>query len=98
MTTPGSTPTTRRVKLKRAIGLTTGDAILPGKGLFRRDGSRMASQKLMTDAWGTDPWYVCASAWLNDVPETNVLIGTQPGDSSDVLHTPMDAYVVLARD
>lgn len=95
MTTPNA-PTTRRVKLKRVPSLAVGDKIVPGLGLFTRAGTRMASQRLMTDAWERIIWHVCANPWMNDVPEMNVLIGRVPNDSSDILHTPLDAYVVLA--
>lgn len=86
-----------QVKLKRVAGLKRGDVIVPGLGMFRRDGTRLAgSQKLMTDAWGREPWAVTGLPWMNDVPEMNVPVvsGDDPSSQS-ILHTSLDAYVVL---
>lgn len=92
-----TTPTTRRVRLKRVLGLQPGDTVLPGMGLFRRDGTRMASQKLMTDAWGRLAFDVTGVPWINDVPEMNVPVVCDGDPSTEsILHTPLDAYVVLA--
>lgn len=92
-----STPRKTAVRLKRVVGLQRADQIVPGKGLFRRDGSRMASQHGMTDAWGTHVYTVTSLPWMNDVPEMNVsLIVGEDESTQSVLHTPLDAYVVLA--
>lgn len=96
MTTHG-TPAKVRVRLKRVVALDRADQIIPGKGLFRRDGSRIENQSEMTAAWGTDTYTVTSRAWMNDIPEMNVaLIIGEDEASQSILHTPLDAYVVLA--
>lgn len=92
-----TTQHTIRVKLKRVHALKQRDTIIPGKGLFRRDGTRIVSQAEMVEAWGPYAWSVQGTAWMNAVPEMNVSI-RQDGDpaTESILHTPLDAYVVLA--
>lgn len=81
---------TKKVQLKRAAALKAGDKIVLGHGLFTRLGNRLESQALMTAAWGMDVYRVTGDPWLTwadlSVPLSN----------GDVLHTPSDAYVVLA--
>lgn len=86
--------TTKKVKLKRVAGLKRGDVILPGRGLFTRAGVRL---DIETATWGGGSWFVTDPSWMNDVPELSVsLAPTASYVASDILHTPLDAYVVLA--
>lgn len=97
MTTNNATPPTVRVRLKRVESLTRGDAILPGKGLFTRTGQRIATQAAMTDTWGRAAWFVADRPWMNAVPELCVPLDDTTGTGpTDILHTSLDAYVVLA--
>lgn len=92
-----STPTVRKVRLKRVAALRRGDVIEPGLGLFTRDGTRVTSQAAMTDTWGRDAWFVVDVPWMDDLPELCVTVRGDPDDvMDDVLHTPLDAWVVLA--
>jgi hypothetical protein len=91
------TPTARKVRLKRVEHLKRGDAIRPGEGLFLRDGSRIVSRLAMSDTWTMSVWFVADRPWMNEVPELVVPLDDTTGTGpSDYLHTPLDAYVVLA--
>lgn len=94
-----NTPSTRKVKLKSVATLKRGDAIVPGLGLFTRSGARIVSGLAMSDSWGRGTWYVTGAPWMNDLPEMNVPISaSEPtGAASDIIHTPLDAFVVLAN-
>jgi hypothetical protein len=88
---------TTRVKLKRVAALRPGDRIVPGLGLFTKGGERIESQRTMTHAWGRDPYTVRGVPWMNDVPEMNVPVDQAgEGETQAILHTSLDAYVVLA--
>lgn len=90
-------PTTIKVQLKRVAGLKEGDTIIPGKGLFQRDGTRIAGQRIMTAAWGSEPYTVRGLPWMNAVPEMNVPLDQNgEAETQSMLHTSLDAYVVLA--
>lgn len=94
-----STPVARKVRLKRVEHLRRGDAIVPGLGLFTRAGTRIQSQAAMTDTWGREAWHVTDRPWMNAVPEMCVPVGgVREGHegTTDILHTSLDAYVVLA--
>lgn len=85
------------VRLKRVAGLTTDDVIIPGRGLFTRQGERIVSQAEMRDTWGRLAYDVTSTPWMNDVPEMNVsLVCDGDPATQSILHTPLDAYVVLA--
>lgn len=88
-------PTTTRVKLKRVFALRAGELIVPGLGLFTRTGERITSQAEMSATWGRDPWSVVAPD-RESLLELSVGLAMRLGPATDVLHTPMDAYVVLA--
>lgn len=91
-----ATPTTKKVKLKRVESLRKGDRIQPGMGLFTRDGGRITSRAAMSDTWGMTIWTVVDAPWMNALPELCVPLGSQPDEpASDIIHTPLDAYVVL---
>lgn len=96
-----NTPSTARVKLKRVDSLRRGDVIIPGKGLFSRDGNRLVSQAVMRAAWGNDLYTVTGLPWMNMVPEMNVpvvMTDYRAVDTQSILHTPLDAFVVLAPE
>jgi hypothetical protein len=94
MTDP--TAVKRAVRLKRTAALVRGDVILPGLGLFDRAGNRIVPAA-ETFAWGRGSWFVVGHSWMNDALENNVpLSPTASYVPSDILHTPLDAYVVLA--
>lgn len=89
--------TTKKVQLKRVAGLKPGDKIMPGLGLFTRAGDRLASQSAMTAAWDRETWTVTGLPWMNAVPEMNApVICGDDQESQSILHTSLDAYVVLA--
>lgn len=83
------TPTTRRVKLKRVSSLQAGDSVIPGLGLFTRDGQRIES--------GLSPLGREARVVLAVELDSSGLLAVDlelPG--VPVMFTPADAYVVLA--
>lgn len=92
-----------KVQLKRVDALRVGDTVEPGFGLFTRTGQRLVgpgmSQPDMTAVWGHLAYDVTGSAWMNDVPEMNVpLVCDGDPASQSILHTPLDAYIVLAPE
>lgn len=91
MTTPQK-PTTR-VRLKRAYALDFGDRILPGKGLFFRNGTRIRGG--MAEEWGDIAWHVI-SPDPDFLSELCIGVALSGDIASNILHCPADAYVVLA--
>lgn len=90
--------TTQRVKLKRVGALRRDDVIVPGKGIFDREGNRVVPQSVVSAAWGNDSYTVTGMPWMNDVPEMNVpvvMTEYRAVDPESILHTPVDAFVVL---
>lgn len=94
-------PARRRVKLKRVTALKRGDLIVPGLGLFTRVGERLDTADYdMRASWGRGSWFVVGDPWMNAALEMNVPLSPTAthGPASDVLHTMLDAYVVLALE
>lgn len=90
-----STPHTIRVTLKRVSALKRSDIIVPGRGFFTRTGTKI---DIDTSSWGKGSWFVTGDAWMNDVPEMTVPTSRVASHvCTDLLHAPLDAYVVLER-
>lgn len=88
-----TTPTTRKVRLKRAVSLQAGDEITPSLGFFTKGGRRIAR-------WADIQVLPASGAWTVVRAELDssglVVIDVKRGAVTATVWGSADAFVVLA--